>query len=99
MSAAVILEPEEEAVRYFLVYGTNHPRGVEVFKSAETKAARIQDQVRNDTLVRKTHQPSLIFDDAPPSSRISSKLRQFYSEKARRRVVQIFAASKAQSYH
>lgn len=99
VSAAVILEPEEEAVRYFLVYGTNHPRGVEVFKSAETKAARIQDQVRNDTLVRKTHQPSLIFDDAPPSSRISSKLRQFYSEKARRRVVQILAASKAQSYH
>jgi three-Cys-motif partner protein len=99
VSAAVILEPEEEAVRYFLVYGTNHPRGVEVFKSAETKAARIQDQVRNDTLIRKTHQPSLAFDDAPPSSRISSKLRQFYSEKARRRLVQILAASKAQSYH
>jgi three-Cys-motif partner protein len=97
VSAAVILEPEQEAIRYFLVYGTNHPRGVEVFKSAETKAARIQDQVRNETLVQKTRQPSLVFDDAPPSSRISSKLRQFYSEKARRRVVEILGTSKAQT--
>lgn len=97
VSAAVILEPEQEAIRYFLVYATNHPRGVEVFKSAETKAARIQDQVRNESLVQKTRQPSLVFDDAPPSSRISSKLRQFYSERARRRVVQILATSKAQT--
>ncbi len=97
VSAAVILEPEQEAIRYFLVYGTNHPRGVEVFKSAETKAARIQDQVRNDAVVQKTRQPSLVFDDAPPSSRISSKLRQFYSEKARSRVVEILATSKAQT--
>ena len=99
VSAAVILEPEEEAIRYFLVYATNHPRGVEVFKSAETKAARIQDQVRNDTLVRKTHQPSFAFDDVPPSSRISSKLRQFYSEKAQRRVVEILATSTPRSHH
>ena len=99
VSAAVILEPEEEAIRYFLVYATNHPRGVEVFKNAETKAARIQDQVRNDTRIRKTRQPSFAFDNAPPSSRISSKLREFYSEKARKRVLEILASSKAKSRH
>jgi three-Cys-motif partner protein len=46
VSSAVILEPDEESIRYFLVYATNHPRGVEVFKGAEIKAARIQDAVR-----------------------------------------------------
>ena len=97
VSAAVILEPDEEAIRYFLVYATKHPRGVEVFKAAETKAARIQDQVRHDTHIRKTRQPGLVFDDAPPSSRISSRLRQFYSEKARDKVLEILSAAKTQS--
>lgn len=99
VSAAVILEPEEEAIRYFLVYATNHPRGVEVFKGAEIKAARIQDQVRSDTVIRRTGQPSFVFDDAPPSSKISSKLREFYFEKAQRRVVNILATSEPRSYH
>jgi three-Cys-motif partner protein len=98
VSAAVILEPEEEAIRYFLVYATNHPLGVEVFKGAEIKAARIQDQVRSDTVIRKTRQPSFAFDNAPPSSKISSRLREFYCEKARKRVVHMLATSKAQSY-
>lgn len=91
VSAAVILEPNEESIRYFLVYATNHPKGVEVFKNAESKAARIQDEVRHDTHVRKTHQPSLVFDDAPPTSKISSALRQFYSDKARKRLIELLS--------
>ena len=97
VSSAVILEPEEESIRYFLVYATNHPKGVEVFKNAETKAAQIQDAVRYDTHIRKTLQPGFVFDDAPPSSKISVKLRQFYSEKARRRVIEILSSTKPQS--
>ena len=38
------MEPDQEAVRYYLVYATNHPRGVEVFKAAENRAAKIQDK-------------------------------------------------------
>jgi three-Cys-motif partner protein len=97
VSSAVILEPEEESIRYFLMYATNHPKGVEVFKAAETKAAKIQDEVRYDTHVRKTFQPDLFFDDGPPSSKISFKLRQFYSEKARRKVMEILCSTRAQS--
>jgi three-Cys-motif partner protein len=92
VSSALILEPDKESIRYFLVYGTNHPRGVEVFKGAETKAASIQDEVRHDTHVRKTNQPTLTFDNQPPSSRLSSELRRFYSEKARNRVMEILSA-------
>lgn len=97
VSSAVILEPDEESIRYFLVYATNHPKGIEVFKNAETKAAKIQDAVRYDTRLRKTRQPGLVFDDEPPSSKISSKLRQFYSDKARRKVTEVLASMKPQS--
>jgi len=97
VSAAVILEPDEEAIRYFLVYATNHPRGIEVFKNAETRAARIQDEVRHDTHIRRTRQPDLLFDDTPPSSKLSFQLRQFYSDKARKKMLQILSAKPAQS--
>lgn len=97
VSAAVILEPDEETIRYFLVYATNHPRGVEVFKNAETKAAKTQDEVRHDTRIRKTRQPDLVFDDSPPSSRLSFQLRQFYCEKARRSLHQVLSAMTARS--
>jgi three-Cys-motif partner protein len=94
VSAAVILEPDEESIRYFLVYATNDLTGIEVFKNAETKAARIQDEVRHDSRIRKTGQPSLVFDDRPPSSKISSRLKQFYSEKSRKRVLEILSGTK-----
>lgn len=84
VSSAVILEPDVESIRYFLVYSSNHPRGVEVFKGAETKAAKTQEVVRHDAQVRKTGQSSLLFDDEPPSSRLSLQLRRFYLEKARK---------------
>ena len=97
VSSAVILEPDEESIRYFLVYATNHPKGVEVFKNAETKAARIQETVRYDTRVRKTQQPDLFFDDATPSSIISVKLRQFYSDKAKTKVREVLSSKRPQS--
>jgi three-Cys-motif partner protein len=97
VSAAAILDPNKESIRYFLVYATKHPRGVEVFKNAEMKATNIQDQVRHDTHIRKTGQPELVFDDMPPSSKFSFELRQFYADKARQRMLQILSATTAQS--
>jgi three-Cys-motif partner protein len=93
-SSAVILKPAEERIGYFLVYGTNHPRGVEVFKAAELKAARIQDEVRHEAHVRRTSQPSLLFDQAPPSSRISSELRRDYLRKAQDRVLNVLSSKR-----
>jgi hypothetical protein len=93
VSSAVILEPEEESVKYFLVYGTNHPRGVEVFKAAEMKAARIQNDVRHETQVRKTGQPLFRFDDSPPQSRITRQLRRRYLDRARKKVIGVLSAA------
>lgn len=93
VSSAVILESDQESVRYFLVYATNHPRGVEVFKAAETQTAKIQDNIRHETHIRKTRQPGFLFDAAPPSSRLVLELRKRYTKQARVRVLNVLSAN------
>lgn len=88
VSSAVIMEPDREAVRYYLVFATNHPRGVEVFKAAENKAAKIQDNVRQESRVRKAG-GQLEFPSAngPLKSRLVLELLQRYTENAREDVL------------
>jgi three-Cys-motif partner protein len=95
VSSAVILDPTQESIRYFLVYGTNHPRGIEVFKEAEMTATRTQDFVRHETHVRKSGQPELIFGDHSPGSRVSDQLRRRYLERARTKIVDMLRHSTA----
>lgn len=95
VSAAVLLEPNKEAIRYFLVYGTKHYRGIEVFKTAEIKAAKLQDDLRHQAHIQKTGQPALMFDPNPPKSRKAVALHLRYAERARNRVVAILAASRS----
>jgi three-Cys-motif partner protein len=88
VSSAVIMEPDQEAVRYYLVYASNHPRGVEVFKAAENQAAKIQDNVRQESRVRKGGgQLEFPSADGPPKSRLVSELLQRYTENARNDVL------------
>ena len=89
VSSAVILDPNEEAVKYFLVYGTNDATGIEVFKRAEIAAARIQDDIHHETQVRRTGQPMLSFDDAPPKGRAVVQLRERYTRLARQKVLEL----------
>ncbi len=94
VSAAVVLEPVKESIRYFLVYATNHPRGIEVFKAAEIKAAKIQDDVRHQASIQKTGQPAFLFDTNPPKSRKAFALQFRFAERARHRVIAILTASR-----
>lgn len=88
VASAVILEPNEEAIRYYLIYATNHPRGVEVFKAAENKAARIQDNVRQESRVKKAGgQLEFPSDEGPSRSRLVFELRQRYMLSARNKVM------------
>lgn len=100
VSSAVILDPAQQTVRYFLVYGTNHPRGIEVFKEAETTAAKIQDSIRHETQVRKTGQPELQLGNVSSESRLSHDLRRRYLVRARAKVIEILrrSGSRALSY-
>lgn len=94
VSAAVILEPNKESIKYFLVYATNHHRGIEVFKAAEIKAAKIQDDIRHRAYIQKTGQPALMFDTNPPKSRKALALQSRYAERARNSVLAALAASR-----
>jgi three-Cys-motif partner protein len=87
VSSAVILEPDKEDKRYFLVYATNHPRGVEVFKSAETKAAKLQDDVRYEAKIQRTGQPEMTgLFGGTPKSKVSTRHWQKYCDLAKAKV-------------
>jgi three-Cys-motif partner protein len=95
VSAAVVLEPDKESIRYFLVYATKHHRGIEVFKAAEIKAARIQDDLRHAAHIKRTGQPVLMFDPNPPKSPKAVALQSRNAERARKRVVEILATARS----
>lgn len=94
VSSAVIMEPDQESVRYYLVYATNHPRGVEVFKAAENTAAKIQDRVRQESRLRKTGgQLEFPSESGPPKSRLIGELRERYMRSARTNVLNALRAN------
>lgn len=91
VASAIILEPKRDDVRYFLVYGTNHHRGVEVFKAAETKAARLQDHIRHEAAVQKSggqdDMMGALFGGEAPKSDYAFDLWQRYCQKAKKKVI------------
>lgn len=82
VSSAVVLEPEKEAVRYYLIYGTHSHVGIKVFKNAEAYAAGIQEQVRQE--IKSKKDPQIGFDFLPPAqSAIGFALRKRYCQSAK----------------
>jgi three-Cys-motif partner protein len=102
VSSAAILEPNEEAIRYFLVFGTNHIRGIEVFKAAEQVAAKIQDKVRFETIFKQPSQEFMTLGGETPKTRIVYRTRDDFLTIAMIRVIQNLLAkpnSEGLSYH
>jgi len=85
VSSAVILEPTREQIKYFLVYASNHPRGVEVFKAAENKVSKIQDDLRHQIELRGQTE---LFDAMETASPLVRRLHRQYSDQARRKVIE-----------
>lgn len=50
---AIVLHPEINRTHFHLIYGTRHPKGVEVFKEAEKKAIPVMAQARADAQQRR----------------------------------------------
>ena len=84
-----------EKIRYYLVFATNHPRGIEVFKNAEMNAAKMQDAVRYEARVQKTKQEELFFDQAKPKSPKAEQMRARYQTLARTNVIEMLSRHKA----
>jgi hypothetical protein len=74
-----------EQIKYFLVYASNHPRGVEVFKAAENKVSKIQDDLRHEI---KLEGQTELFGTAETSSPLVRRLHRQYSERARKKVME-----------
>jgi three-Cys-motif partner protein len=94
VSSAVILEPDEESVRYYLVYGTNDYHGIEVFKKAEGTAARVQDDVRLGTRQQRAEQVELLLEGGSKESRLAAQLRSKYQLRARKKIIEMLSYSK-----
>ena len=99
VSQAVIMDPNKEKVRYYLIFATNSPRGIEVFKEAESTAANIQDEVRHqirlEQEIKKTGQNFLFDLEASKSKRVS-QLWIRYSADARKRIIELLRESKTE---
>jgi three-Cys-motif partner protein len=87
VSSAAILEPAKREIKYFLVYATQSPIGIAVFKDAEMKAAKIQELVREEKELQRTQQNPL-FPDPEPMSSFTLGLRRRYLNLARRKVIE-----------
>ena len=91
ISQAVIVDPNKEKVRYYLIFATNSPRGVEVFKGAEIVAADVQNDVRYEASVKKTGQPDLFAEISCPKSRLIYELRHRYLRLAQEKIIGILS--------
>jgi three-Cys-motif partner protein len=78
VSSAVILEPNQESVKYYLVYATNDFHGIDVFKAAERAAAQIQDEIRYSGRRNETPQTEMFLAGGSQQSRLASQLYSRY---------------------
>lgn len=93
VSAVVVLEPREERVLYYLVFATNHPKGIQVFKDAEMEAADLQNTVRIETRARKDNAFELALDGDGQKTQLVLELRDRFCLLARRAIFQTLQAT------
>lgn len=103
--SAIVLHPEKERAHFHLIYGTRHPKGVEVFKEAEEKAMETMLQVRSDAQLRrereKTGQYSLLELFGEPvlgASHYFDELRERYLSRASQKVLELLEGRKRLPY-
>lgn len=53
-----VLKPDQDAFHYFMIYGTRHPRGVEVFKETEKNVIPFMHETRAQAQQRRRYEQS-----------------------------------------
>jgi len=90
VSSCAVLDPERNDIKYFLVFGTNHHRGIEVFKDAESRANNLQETIKLEKQEQVSNEKlgcdSLFSMADIGSSQYLSDLREKYREKAKRKL-------------
>jgi three-Cys-motif partner protein len=95
VSSAVLLEPDEESVKYYLVYATNDFHGIDVFKAAERAAARIQDEIRYTARHTPTEQTEMFLNDGSRQSRLANRLYSRYRAMVRVKVIEMLLENRS----
>lgn len=85
VSSCVILEPDKNGVKYFMVFATNDPMGIKVFKEAEAHAAMLQDDLQD----RRRDDGNLLLP-LGSGARVSDRRRARYGKIAFERVEAAF---------
>ncbi|MBN8459385.1 MAG: three-Cys-motif partner protein TcmP [Verrucomicrobia bacterium] len=86
VSSCVILEPDKKGIKYFMVFATNDPMGIKVFKEAEAHAAALQDEMKH----AKEFGDQMPLFSAGSVVRVSESLRRKYRMLAFARVDELF---------
>ena len=94
VSSCVVLQPDKKGIKYFMVFATNSPMGIKVFKEAECHAASLQDELKFEKEFGD-HLPLFASDAIAP---VSEALRQKYRELAFNRIEEMFSERIEASY-
>lgn len=100
---ASVFHPDQDRLYYQLIYGTRHPKGVDVFKKAEKQAMHEQEKVRarveeERRRAKSGGQKSLLDSDEMPESKFYIDLRSRYLDQAKQRIVEIINRSSHAPY-
>jgi len=95
VSSCVVLEPDKKGVKYFMVFATDNPMGIKVFKEAEARAASLQDEVKFKKEFGN-QRPLFSADQMEP---VSEELRKKYRLLAFERVNALFRKTSDAPYY
>lgn len=98
--SASVLRGEADRARFHLIYGTRHPKGLEVFKEAEKKAMEDMQPIRAEAHKRKTAstQGELFDPEVLHSSGYYEELRERHLTKAKAKVIRFIQLKKKVNY-
>lgn len=94
VSSCVVLEPDKKGVKYFMVFATNDPMGIKVFKEAEAHASSLQDEIKH----AKEFGDQMSLFSANAIVPVSESLRRKYKALAFARVEELFQGKSEASY-
>ena len=100
--ALPVMKPDSDAFNFYLIYGTRHPKGVEVFKSVEKRTEEQTHVIRADVQLRQRQEKTGNFElFAPPVLYREKKYQQLAENnrvRAQKRVWDLLVASGEVSY-
>jgi three-Cys-motif partner protein len=94
VSSCVVMEPDKKGVKYFMVFATNDPMGIKVFKEAEAHAASLQDEIK----FTKEFGDQIPLFSSESIEPVSESLRRKYRALAFARVEELFQDKSEATY-